>query len=147
VDRAAEVCICGELHSFLFHFGVLHSFTDGFAYSHFRSLDWFCILPSPFLTTDLWDDREFVSSSLTVVRSLVTSRVSLSLIEPREAVPHFQHSRLSAECPCRGMRYWSPRLLQLRMICGSTTLGLTPAMMGSMKRNWHREGRSTRAEE
>jgi hypothetical protein len=82
LDLMAGSCVRGELHPFLFYFSVLLNFTDRFVYSHFRSLDWFSISLPPFLTSGLWNDHEFVSSSLAVVRSLVTSPVALGDIDP-----------------------------------------------------------------
>jgi hypothetical protein len=82
VDLAAETCIRDELHQFLFYFLVLRSFTGRLVYSHVRSFDWYCLLLSPFMATDLWKDEARVRSSLTVVRSLAASPVSLGESTP-----------------------------------------------------------------
>jgi hypothetical protein len=99
VDCAAEARIQGSLHPFVFYFDVLHRFTEGFTYSHFRSLDWYCILLSPFLTTEMWSSEEFVSQSLTVVRRLVASPVPLCEVDTSE---------LSAQFPAVSVVYGVP---------------------------------------
>jgi hypothetical protein len=83
--------------------GHLHG---SFVHSHFRPIDCFSLLPTPFLTTGLWNDQEFASSSLAVVRSLVTNPASLGDIDPREVGAKFPALPVLGEVPMP----WNPRL-------------------------------------
>jgi hypothetical protein len=72
--------------------------------------DWFFILLSPFLIIELWNNHECMSLCPMVVSNLVTSRIRLSDIDPRE---------VSAASPavtvvCGILRPW-PALLEPHM--------------------------------
>jgi hypothetical protein len=60
----------------------------------------------PFLITELWNDQEFASSSLTAVRSLVTSPVNLGGIDPREVSAALPALPVLGEVPVP----WNPLL-------------------------------------
>jgi hypothetical protein len=89
VDSSAEACFQGVLHPFVFYFDVLRGFTEGFSYSHFRSLDWFSILLSPYMRTAIWSNEEFVTLSLDIVRGLVVSPAKLCDVDSRQLSAQF----------------------------------------------------------
>jgi hypothetical protein len=84
VDIASKSCIRGELHPLPFYFGVLHSYAPRSVYSHFRPLDWLCIVPSSLMITDMRSDDESVPPSLRTLILAYGSTHSGNDDSPRE---------------------------------------------------------------